>query len=156
VLLLGGEPFPSNAELVTWMDPSVLLQKHICNIYGITEISCWSHLHIVQSLQTPVPLGKPIDEDTVMRIHFQNDNNSGQGELFLGSATRRCYIPEIDDKVGSSKDDSGICFRATGDLVTREKDGTLFYGERSNDMVKRAGNRISLGKFHKLMYKINS
>ncbi|KAH8353423.1 hypothetical protein KR084_010833, partial [Drosophila pseudotakahashii] len=145
VLLLGGEPFPSNAELVTWMDSSVLLQKHICNIYGITEISCWSLLHIVQSLQTPVPLGTPIDEDTVIRIEFQNDNDSNQGELFLGSATRRCYIPQIDDEVDKSKNDSSICFRATGDLVTREKDGTLFYGERSNDVVKRAGNRISLG-----------
>ncbi|XP_016945599.3 beta-alanine-activating enzyme isoform X2 [Drosophila suzukii] len=153
VLLLGGEPFPSNAELVTWMDPSVLLQKHICNIYGITEISCWSHLHIVQSLQTPVPLGKPIDEDTIIRIQFQNNNDSAQGELYLGSATRRCYIPEIDDKVDSSEDDSGICFRATGDLVTREKDGTIFYGERSNDMVKRAGNRISLGMITRKIQK---
>ncbi|XP_016967578.1 beta-alanine-activating enzyme isoform X1 [Drosophila biarmipes] len=153
VLLLGGEPFPSNAELVTWMDPSVLLQKHICNVYGITEISCWSHLHILQSLQTPVPLGKPINEDTVIRIQFQNDNDSAQGELFLGSATRRCYIPEIDDKLTFLQDDTGICFRATGDLVTREKDGTLFYGERSNDMVKRAGNRISLGMITRKIQK---
>ncbi|EDW88531.1 beta-alanine-activating enzyme isoform X1 [Drosophila yakuba] len=142
VLLLGGEPFPSNAELVTWTNPSVLMQKHICNIYGITEISCWSLLHIVQSLQSPVPLGTPIDTDTILRIGCQDDGTPQQGELFLGSAKRRCYIPEVDDQ---AKEDLGICFRATGDLVTRQKDGTLFYSERSNDVVKRAGNRISLG-----------
>ncbi|XP_043640782.1 beta-alanine-activating enzyme isoform X2 [Drosophila teissieri] len=145
VLLLGGEPFPSNAELVTWMNPSVLMQKHICNIYGITEISCWSLLHIVQSLQSPVPLGTPIEKDTILRIESQSDEPSQQGELFLGSAKRRCYIPEVDDQANASKDDPGICFRATGDLVTQQKDGTLFYSERSNDVVKRAGNRISLG-----------
>lgn len=151
VLLLGGEPFPSNAELVTWMDPRVLLQKHICNIYGITEISCWSLLYIVQSLQAPVRLGTPIDEDTVLRIQCQSDKNLDYGELFLGSKTRRCYIPEIDDKVDSeAKDDSGLCFRATGDLVNRLEDGSLCYGERANDIVKRAGNRINLGEFLQL------
>ncbi|KAH8258995.1 hypothetical protein KR038_001488, partial [Drosophila bunnanda] len=146
VLLLGGEPFPSNAELVTWMEPRVLLQKHICNIYGITEISCWSLLHIIQSLQAPVRLGTPIDEDTVLRIKCQSYKNLDYGELFLGSKTRRCYIPEIDDKV-DSEEESDICFRATGDLVNRLDDGSLRYGERANDIVKRAGNRINLGEF---------
>ncbi|KAI8042105.1 hypothetical protein M5D96_003407 [Drosophila gunungcola] len=79
------------------------------------------------------------------RIKCQNDGDSQQGELLLGSATRRCYIPEIDDKLDTQKGDSSICFRATGDLVTRLKDGTILYGERANDVVKRAGNRISLG-----------
>lgn len=123
------------------------MQKHICNIYGITEISCWSLLHIVQSLQSPVPLGTPIEEDTVLRIESEDNETSQQGELFLGSVKRRCYIPEVDDQANASQDDSGICFRATGDLVTRQHDGTLFYNERSNDVVKRAGNRISLGMF---------
>ncbi|XP_017068587.1 beta-alanine-activating enzyme isoform X2 [Drosophila eugracilis] len=145
VLLLGGEPFPSNAELVTWMDHNVLLQKHICNVYGITELSCWSLLHIVHSLQTPVPLGMPIEDDMVLRIQCQNDGEIQKGELFLGSTSRLCYIPEIDDAAETSKNDSGILFRATGDLVTRHQNGAIFYEERSNDVVKRAGNRISLG-----------
>ncbi|XP_017060658.1 beta-alanine-activating enzyme isoform X2 [Drosophila ficusphila] len=153
VLLLGGETFPSNAELITWMNPCVLLQKHICNIYGITELSCWSLLHIVQSLQTQVPLGKPIEDDTVLRIQWQDDGDSPNGELFLGSASRRCYIPEIDDAVETARENSGVCFRATGDLVTRLKDGTLFYEERANDVVKRAGNRISLGSMTRKIQK---
>ncbi|KAH8410551.1 hypothetical protein KR009_001330, partial [Drosophila setifemur] len=154
VLLLGGEIFPSNAELVTWMDPRVLLQKHICNIYGITEISCWSLLHIVESLQTQIRLGTPIDKETALRIQCQNDENLEYGELFLGSATRRCYIPEIDDKLGDSNEDSEICYRATGDLVHRLHDGSLCYGERANDVVKRAGNRISLGLITRKIEKV--
>ncbi|KAH8335241.1 hypothetical protein KR067_011246, partial [Drosophila pandora] len=145
VLLLGGEVFPSNAELVSWMDPRILLHKHICNIYGITEISCWALLHMVQSLQTQMPLGTPIDEGTVLRIQCERDGDLEYGELFLGSATRRCYIPEIDDKSEELEDDASVCFRATGDMVHRLKDGTICYGERANDVVKRAGNRISLG-----------
>ncbi|BFF95068.1 beta-alanine-activating enzyme [Drosophila madeirensis] len=144
VLLLGGEQFPSSAELITWMDPSVLLQKHICNIYGITEVSCWSLMHIIHSLQMQMPLGTPIDDETVVRVQYQSDRNMQHGELFIGSATRRCYIPEIDDVEGA-KDDSDICFRSTGDLVIRLEDESICYGERANDVVKRAGNRISLG-----------
>ncbi|KAH8266592.1 hypothetical protein KR018_002479 [Drosophila ironensis] len=145
VLLLGGEVFPSNAELISWMDPRILLQKHICNIYGITEISCWSLLHIVQSLENQMPLGTPLDEDTVLRIQCPKDTDMQYGELYLGSAKRRCYIPEIDDKEEVANSQPDVCFRATGDMVHRLKNGTLCYGERANDVVKRAGNRISLG-----------
>ncbi|KAH8395628.1 hypothetical protein KR222_004091, partial [Zaprionus bogoriensis] len=142
VLLLGGEMFPSNVELATWMEPEVLLQKHICNIYGITEISCWSTMHVLKSLHSRVPLGTPIDDQTVLAIHYQDEQKTDCGELWVGSGTRRCYIPEIDDV---AEKDYTICYRATGDLVRRIDDSTIVYEERANDVVKRAGNRISLG-----------
>ncbi|EDW12357.1 beta-alanine-activating enzyme [Drosophila mojavensis] len=149
VLLLGGEPFPSSSELATWIDPPVLFQKQICNIYGITEVSCWSLMHVLQSLHERVPLGTPIDDETVLRIHVQskrNNPNADCGELWLGSATRRCYIPEIDDLENQCNDKaSSVCYRATGDIVRRFDDGSIVYEERANDVVKRAGTRISLG-----------
>ncbi|EDW57646.2 LOW QUALITY PROTEIN: uncharacterized protein Dvir_GJ18201 [Drosophila virilis] len=148
VLLLGGEPFPSSSELATWMEPQVLFQKQICNIYGITEISCWSMMHVLQSLHSRVHLGTPIDDQTVLRIEFQskrNLQNVGRGELWLGSATRRCYIPETDDLDNGTDINSSVLYRATGDFVRRFEDGSLAYEERANDVVKRAGNRISLG-----------
>ncbi|XP_062120817.1 beta-alanine-activating enzyme isoform X1 [Drosophila sulfurigaster albostrigata] len=142
VLLLGGEPFPSNVELATWMEPQILLQKHICNVYGITEISCWSMMHVLKSLHSRVPLGTPIDDQTVLAVHYENKQKEGCGELYLGSVTRRCYIPQVDDM---DKKNASICYRATGDLVRRFDDGSIFYEERANDVVKRAGTRISLG-----------
>lgn len=143
VLLLGGEPFPSNAELATWMEPEVLLQKQICNIYGITEVSCWSMIHVLKSLHLRVPLGTPIDDQTVLALHYQDKQKIGCGELMLGSVTRRCYIPQIDDV--RKKSSSNTCYRATGDIVRRLDDGSIVYEERANDVVKRSGNRISLG-----------
>lgn len=125
------------------MDPQVLLQKHICNIYGITEISCWSLMHVLKSLHSRVPLGTPIDDHTVLAIHYQDKQKEDCGELWVGSGKRRCYIPEIDD---ISTKDCTICYRATGDLVRRSDNSTIFYEERTNDVVKRAGNRISLGR----------
>ncbi|KAM8714958.1 hypothetical protein ACLKA7_002068 [Drosophila subpalustris] len=144
VLLLGGEPFPSNAELATWMErQEVLLLKQVCNIYGITEMSCWGLMHVLRSLPARVPLGKPIDDQTTIAIGCQDKQKMGCGELWLGSVTRRCYIPQIDDL--EKKHPSSIVYRATGDLVRRLKDGSIVYEERANDVVKRAGNRICLG-----------
>ncbi|XP_002074263.4 beta-alanine-activating enzyme [Drosophila willistoni] len=143
VLLLGGEPFPNCDELVTWMDPRVLLQKRVCNIYGITEISCWSLLHIVRTLQgSHIPLGQPIDDHTVVKMQRLKHLNTA--ELLLGSASRRTYIPELDDRM-QGKLLKGMVFRATGDLVCRTEGNSIIYQDRSNDVVKRAGARISLG-----------
>ncbi|XP_030241215.1 beta-alanine-activating enzyme isoform X2 [Drosophila navojoa] len=133
------------------MDSQVLLQKQVCNIYGITEVSCWSLMHVLQSLHSRVPLGTPIDDQTVLRVHLQSKRNIPNavcGELWLGSATRRCYIPEIDDLENqrNKKDKaSSVCYRATGDIVRRFDDGSIVFEERANDIVKRAGTRISLG-----------
>ncbi|XP_030380537.1 beta-alanine-activating enzyme isoform X2 [Scaptodrosophila lebanonensis] len=154
VLLLGGEPFPCYEELKNWMDSKVVAQKLVCNIYGITEISCWSNLHILQSLEARVPLGLPIDSDTVLRIvDKQGRELQGEcsGELMIGSSTRRCYIPETD---GQDKADcSTCCFRATGDYVHRYDDGSICYEDRTNDVVKRIGKRISLGLISRKIQK---
>ncbi|ALC38977.1 U26 [Drosophila busckii] len=144
VLLLGGEAFPSNAELVTWMEPQVLQQKLVCNIYGITEMSCWATMHVLDSLHSLVPLGTPIDDQTVLHIgpptnETLNKSKLHSGELWLGSATRRCYIPEDDNDSISDQ----VCFRLTGDLV-RQHNHSVVYEGRSNNVVKRAGQRINL------------
>lgn len=105
-------------------------------------------MYILQSLHSRVPLGTPIDDQTVLRIHIQskkNIPNAGCGELWLGSATRRCYIPEIDDIENQKDQGSSVCYRATGDIVRRFEDGSIVYEERANDVVKRAGTKISLG-----------
>jgi len=98
---------------------------------------------VLKSLHLRVPLGTPIDDQTTIAIRYQDKQKMGCGELWLGSVTRRCYIPQIDDE--DKKHPSSIVYRATGDLVRRLKDGSIVYEERANDVVKRAGNRICLG-----------
>lgn len=42
-LILGGEQFPNDARMEKLIQSSV----EVYNIYGITEMSCWSSCHLV-------------------------------------------------------------------------------------------------------------
>lgn len=85
VLLLGGEPFPSTK--------SILKASHLqnttklFNIYGITEVSCWSSINeiVKENNIDESYLGEPLSE-TIFQI--RNEDNEvitrGEGTLYIG------------------------------------------------------------------------
>jgi len=84
ILLLGGEPFPSIKLLSEASHPQNMTR--IFNIYGITEISCWSSINeIITANDIESCLGKPLSE-TIFQI--KNENNEmitrGEGILYIG------------------------------------------------------------------------
>lgn len=85
ILLLGGEPFPNAKLLFKASHPENMTR--FFNIYGITEISCWSSVNeIVKDIGTDESyLGEPLSE-TVFQI--KNENNEvvtrGEGVLYIG------------------------------------------------------------------------
>ncbi|KRT86495.1 AMP-binding protein, partial [Oryctes borbonicus] len=87
VLLVGGEDFPI---ILQKMRRSKLLKVY--NIYGITELSCWSFLAELNEGEE-INLGNILD-DTVFEIKGENCKsvNEGEGELFVGSFERICYL----------------------------------------------------------------
>ncbi|XP_053673866.1 beta-alanine-activating enzyme [Anopheles nili] len=148
-LVLGGEKFP--------LLPVVLdCRTAVYNIYGITELSCWSLLQEVSlSGQTAdVPLGTPLDPSIVLQLRDidtglvkTEENVQGgtlTGQLFIGSVTRKCNI------IGEAEDNSDIhqlgepLFRPTGDLVELTKKGEYVFRGRCNKMIKRYGCRVNL------------
>lgn len=85
ILLLGGEPFPSIKLLSESSHPQNMTR--IFNIYGITEISCWSSINeiVMGSDTTESCLGKPLSE-TIFQV--KNEDNevitTGEGTLYIG------------------------------------------------------------------------
>lgn len=78
ILILGGEQFP-NLDLES---RPFLKNVKVYNIYGITEVSCWASVQLVEDFSKPVPLGKVLS-DTVFEI--KNENQADHvGELYIG------------------------------------------------------------------------
>jgi len=84
ILLLGGEPFPNVKLLLEASHPQNTTR--LFNIYGITEISCWSSIKEIVKDNVDEPcLGKPLSE-TIFQI--RNEDNEviikGNGILYIG------------------------------------------------------------------------
>uniref|UniRef100_A0A8W7P285 AMP-dependent synthetase/ligase domain-containing protein n=1 Tax=Anopheles coluzzii TaxID=1518534 RepID=A0A8W7P285_ANOCL len=95
-LVLGGERFPV-------LPRAADCRVSVYNIYGITEVSCWSMIQKVQSQdnQTDIPLGEVLDQSIVLQIRNEIDgsvqadhlaNGSKIGQLYIGSCSRKCVI----------------------------------------------------------------
>ncbi|XP_014291428.1 beta-alanine-activating enzyme isoform X2 [Halyomorpha halys] len=133
-LILGGEEFPSVNELKSW---NLIKNINIYNIYGVTEVSCWASIKRVwPAKKIEIDIGIPLCE-TLFKIETDNQN---EGELFIGSKTRKCLINDEAHETVSNKDD--ILFRATGDIF-KKVNGKLFFKRRKDDILKRWGTKFS-------------
>ncbi|KAM7352015.1 aminoadipate-semialdehyde dehydrogenase isoform 2-T2 [Cochliomyia hominivorax] len=156
-LILGGEAFPSKLELKIWfpLDFSTL-KKRIFNIYGITEVSCWSSIHElhIKNLSDVelIPLGKSLDELTYFRIVDEFERvlhaKNCKGELEISSSFRRCFIPQYDADI-KILETNEIIYRKTGDFVERDELGNVYYIGRINNTIKRLGKRLCLDYLNK-------
>ncbi|GJQ77457.1 hypothetical protein Trydic_g20854 [Trypoxylus dichotomus] len=102
------------------------------------ELSCWSFLAELDEGQE-VNLGNVLD-DTIFKIKGENseDISEGEGELFLGSFDRVCYV----DNEQMATIEKPV-MRRTGDIVTI-KNNKIIYKGRCDDTIKRFGNRVNL------------
>uniref|UniRef100_A0A182JSM7 Uncharacterized protein n=1 Tax=Anopheles christyi TaxID=43041 RepID=A0A182JSM7_9DIPT len=152
-LVLGGEHFPI-------LQRPADCRVNVYNIYGITEVSCWSMIQrVFHDNQTDVSLGEAIDESIILQIRNSNDeslqadllaNGSVVGQLYIGSCSRKCVI------LGENNDDVLLStehplFRATGDLVELSKEGNYYYRGRCSRVIKRLGCRISLTELESVL-----
>lgn len=153
-LILGGEEFPSWSELKTWLPFDFSSSgKRIFNIYGITEVSCWTSIYefllVKDAEYNRMYLGKSLDDSTFLRIIDKDDNfllnNCCKGELLIGSSKRRCFIPQCDKDINVLKS-LDVIYRKTGDIVERDDFGNIYYVGRKNNTIKRFGKRLCLGK----------
>ncbi|XP_037958999.1 beta-alanine-activating enzyme-like [Teleopsis dalmanni] len=155
-LILGGEQFPSVAELQNWfsINKNQRIQTRLFNIYGITEVSCWSTIYACELNRLyekqDIPIGQPIENETLLRIVNNNDEELfgiEEGELQVGSKSRKCYIPQLDQVTSETQlnlTSNELLFRSTGDLVRRDENGDIYYLGRLNNTIKRFGKRLSL------------
>ncbi|KAJ3659027.1 hypothetical protein Zmor_010736 [Zophobas morio] len=139
ILAFGGECFPQS--LLSYKRSDSL---RIFNLYGITEISCWATIFEVGTAEIEnVPLGDALD-DTLIEIRDESGNpiNDGEGEIYIGSTNRICFV----------NDEINPRFRATGDIAEINNSG-IFYKGRKNDVIKRFGHKLHLSYIEQMVEK---
>ncbi|XP_053691716.1 beta-alanine-activating enzyme [Sabethes cyaneus] len=147
-LILGGEPFPTDLRIPNGS------RTNIYNIYGITEISCWTTIEKVKAehiCNNQVSIGSPLDQTILLQLR-KVDNNEildlhqiltpVRGELYIGSRTRKCLVD--NEETEEILDSDEVCYRRTGDLVELRSDRKFYYLGRCDQVVKRLGIRVSL------------
>ncbi|KAI6657419.1 Acyl-CoA synthetase family member 4 [Oopsacas minuta] len=144
VLAFGGEICPPLSLLRHWRHPNN--QTELYNVYGITEVSCWSTCHKLQLDNTPVdsnvddvPIGQALS-NTRVELRMRE----GVNEIWVGGSNRRCEIE------GEQSED----MRNTGDIGMTSDNGDVLCVGRRDQLIKRLGCRVSLLSVERELRKI--
>ncbi|CAB3375908.1 Hypothetical predicted protein [Cloeon dipterum] len=93
VLAFGGEPCPMKSQLLQWK--SADNRTRIFNLYGVTEVSCWSTCEELDfSNCEEIRLGDflPFNQVQIRSINDDSELKSGVGQIFITTMDRMCTI----------------------------------------------------------------
>lgn len=145
ILAFGGEPFPSSdlTPCIQWLNSNE--SRHLYNLYGLTEISCWLSLHDVSAAEIKenkiIPIGEPLDEHT--KFDFLPN-----GELVARTRVRKCFQDAVKD--ADVLDDSKEIAFQTSDLFMKSSNNAMCFKGRSNNIVKILGRKVDLNHLESL------
>jgi amino acid adenylation domain-containing protein len=153
-VLCGGETLPHDLA-------DALLNKasSVWNMYGPTETTIWSATRRIESGQSVIPLGCPIDNTQIYVLdQYLNPAPIGApGELYIGGVgLARGYKnhPElaaekfIPNPISAKP---GARLYKTGDLARYLPDGNIEFLGRTDHQVKIRGFRIELGEIEAVL-----
>src|SRR5215813_12705730 len=147
-ILCGGEALPRDLanELCQRADS-------VWNMYGPTETTIWSALHLVTRGDDAIVIGRPIDNTRMYILDktLQPVPVGIPGELFIaGAGLARGYWqrPELTAErfVPEPATINGLRMYRTGDLARFHADGTIEVLTRIDNQVKIRGHRIELAE----------
>ncbi len=153
-ILIGGEAVPR--ELVNQLVP---LCGSLWNLYGPTETTIWSTVARMESGNTPVRIGRPIDNTQVYVVNsaLQLQPVGTPGELLIGGdglALDYLNQPALTAERFIANPVSGApsarVYR-TGDLARWHSDGSLECLGRLDHQIKLRGYRIEPGEIESLL-----
>ncbi len=153
-ILCGGEAL--SPELA---DRLLATGAELWNVYGPTETTIWSTMHRVSSVESPVPVGRPIANTRTYVLDGRGEPVpvGVAGELYIGGAGVALGYhnrPELTAEkfvADPFSEEPGARMYRTGDLVRRRADGTLLFLGRADDQVKVRGFRIELGEIETVL-----
>ncbi|MEG4918091.1 non-ribosomal peptide synthetase [Microcoleus sp. B7-D4] len=137
----------------------------LLNLYGSTEVAgdiTWAEFAgDIGNLEPDVPIGQPILN---AEIHILDENlhpvaPGDVGELWAGGAVlARGYHKKPQETkarfIPNPFSGNGILFK-TGDLVTRDKNGVIYYIGRVDNQVKIRGFRVELEEIEKVLARFH-
>lgn len=133
--------------------------RRLTNLYGPTETTIYSAVHVVEHVDAPIPLGHPIANTQLFLLDRQRQPIpvGVPGELYIGGdGVARGYLnrPELTaERFVPNPFSASPSARmyATGDLARYLPDGTLEFLGRIDNQVKVRGFRIELGEIETLL-----
>ncbi|MGL5940545.1 MAG: non-ribosomal peptide synthetase [Waterburya sp.] len=148
-IVSGGEPL--SKELGERLLPKC---AQLWNLYGPTEATIWSSAYQVTSLETPISIGRPLDNVKyyILDSHLRALPIGVPGELYIGGdCLARGYLkrPELTAakfiKDPFDQQPEARLYK-TGDLARYLEDGTVDCLGRLDRQVKIRGFRLEIGE----------
>ncbi len=147
----GGDVLPSEVYK-RWKK---LLGAPIYQVYGSTEAGHVTYSRIDMGEPPPMSVGVPlasrrtlvVDPETLAPVP-----DGEPGELLVTSAEAvKTYLNQPEETKRSFVDVGGEVYYRTGDYVRQEADGIIYYVERSADILKHKGYRVSASEIEAVL-----
>jgi len=144
-ILCGGESLTRDLA-----DQLLARSAEVWNMYGPTETTIWSTIHRVMPVETPVPIGRPIDNTQIYVLDSERRPvpDGVTGELYIGGeglALGYLRRPELTaEKFAPIEAAGGARLYRTGDLARWRQDQTVECLGRADNQVKIRGFRVEV------------
>ena len=147
----GGDVLPSDL-FKRWHET---LHAPLYQIYGTTETGCVTlspldKSPVVGSIGLPIPSKqiKVVDPDTLEEVPTNK-----VGELLVTSeyGTQRCYWNKPEETSDCFVEMDGRMWNLTNDYVQVDENGNVFYVDRSADIIKYKGYRVSCSEIEAVL-----
>ncbi|CAF4184649.1 unnamed protein product, partial [Adineta steineri] len=155
----GGESF--SVKLATLIGNNHMRNCTVINCYGPAEATVNSTCHIVDisGEAQSISIGRPTANYQCLMLNelLQNICINEEGELFVGGVGVFVgYLGRDDLTSKALLVINGELFYRTGDLVTMDNNGLLYYQGRKDHQIKLHGQRIELGEIERCLLNITS
>jgi long-chain acyl-CoA synthetase len=139
----GGDVLPREV-LQRWKER---VGSPIYQVYGSTEAGHVTYSRIDEGEPNPMSIGKPLPSRTVRVVDpdsLETVQDGEVGELLVTSSySIKEYLNKPEETIRSFVEIDGETYYRTSDFVTRQSDGQIVYVERSADILKHKGYRVS-------------
>ncbi|CAF1179572.1 unnamed protein product [Adineta steineri] len=155
----GSTGTPKAAQV--WHQSFIQLMRSLWNLYGPAEttiVSTSHKVHVITDVRN-ISIGTPLSNCRcmIMNQHLQLSAVGQEGELCIGGVgVFAGYLRRDDLTAKALVEIDGELFYQTGDLVTMDNNGLLYYQGRKDHQIKLHGQRIELGEIERCLLNIAS
>ncbi|CAF4024354.1 unnamed protein product, partial [Adineta steineri] len=158
-LCSSGEPF--SVSLIDLIVRIGITDCIVWNLYGPAEttIDCTVHHVNVKKDTQSISTGRTLSNYRCITMNecLQPSANNQEGELFVGGVgVFAGYLGRDDLTAKALVEIDGQVYYRTGDLVTMDNNGLLYYRGRKDHQIKLHGQRIELGEIERCLLNITS
>jgi long-chain acyl-CoA synthetase len=147
----GGDVLPREV-LARWKER---VGVPIYQVYGSTEAGHVTYSRIGDGEPTPMSIGQPLSSRRVLLVDPESlrpVQTDELGELLVTSDhAMKEYLNKPEETFKAFVEIEGEIYYRTGDYLKRGEDGQLYYVERSADILKHKGYRVSASEIEAVL-----